>query len=88
MAARRELSFAGGRGAASPAGGSRGAVTLPEDAGPACRLGDGKPLLAGGAFQRWSVFKAGFASAEDPQQTVGPQRERVEQRKGATAPPV
>lgn len=31
-------------------------------------------LLAGSALLRWAVFKAGFASARDPVQTVGPQR--------------
>ena len=35
-------------------------------------------VLAGGAFERWAVFKAGFASAQDPKYTVVPQRERVE----------
>jgi formate-dependent nitrite reductase membrane component NrfD len=34
-------------------------------------------LIAGGAARRWSVFKAGFQSAEDPAQTVGPQRRRA-----------
>ena len=37
-------------------------------------------LLAGGAFQRWSIFKAGFASARDPKYTVIPQRKRVQAR--------
>jgi formate-dependent nitrite reductase membrane component NrfD len=32
--------------------------------------------LAGGACERWAVFKAGFASAEDPRYTVEPQRRR------------
>ena len=34
-------------------------------------------MIAGGAARRWSVFKAGFQSAEDPAQTVGPQRRRA-----------
>jgi formate-dependent nitrite reductase membrane component NrfD len=34
-------------------------------------------LIASGAARRFSVFKAGFQSAEDPAQTVGPQRERA-----------
>ncbi|MGH8901098.1 MAG: NrfD/PsrC family molybdoenzyme membrane anchor subunit [Egibacteraceae bacterium] len=34
-------------------------------------------VLAGAAAQRWAVFKAGFASAQDPKYTVKPQRERV-----------
>lgn len=33
-------------------------------------------LLVGSALQRWSVFKAGFASAGDPRYVVGPQRDR------------
>jgi hypothetical protein len=39
--------------------------------------GGGTLLLAGAALQRWAVFKAGVASAEDPRYTVGPQRARV-----------
>jgi hypothetical protein len=39
-------------------------------------------VLAGALCERWSVFKAGFQSARDPQYTVGPQRRRVE---GGTA---
>jgi hypothetical protein len=35
-------------------------------------------LVAGSVCERWSVFKAGFASAKDPKYTVGPQRERYE----------
>jgi hypothetical protein len=42
-------------------------------------------LLAGAVCKRWAIFKAGFASAEDPHQTVGPQRRRVEERKAAAA---
>ena len=34
-------------------------------------------LLAGSLCERWSVFRAGFQSAEDPKYTVGPQRERI-----------
>lgn len=37
-------------------------------------------LLAGSVCERWAVFKAGFASAEDPKYTVGPQRERADAR--------
>jgi formate-dependent nitrite reductase membrane component NrfD len=33
--------------------------------------------LTGVALTRWSVFKAGFDSAEDPASTVGPQRRRL-----------
>lgn len=36
-------------------------------------------LMAGGALgARWSVFKAGFSSAADPAQVVGPQRGAIE----------
>ena len=34
-------------------------------------------LLAGSLCERWSVFRAGFQSAEEPKYTVGPQRERI-----------
>jgi Polysulfide reductase len=37
-------------------------------------------LLAGSVCERWAVFKAGFASAEDPRYTVGPQQDRVADR--------
>jgi formate-dependent nitrite reductase membrane component NrfD len=37
-------------------------------------------LLAGGACLRWSVFKAGFASAADPTATIRPQRSRIQAR--------
>lgn len=40
----------------------------------------GTALLAGSVLKRWSVFKAGFASAEDPAQTVRTQRERLAER--------
>jgi hypothetical protein len=40
----------------------------------------GALLLAGGACERWSVFRAGFASARDPKYTVIPQRKRVQAR--------
>jgi len=41
----------------------------------------GAALLAGAATERFAVFHAGIASAQDPQQTVGPQRRRVEARR-------
>jgi Polysulphide reductase, NrfD len=44
-------------------------------------IAGGALLLAGGAFQRWAVFRAGFASARDPKYTVVPQRERLEARR-------
>jgi hypothetical protein len=34
-------------------------------------------VVAGALAERFSVFRAGFASARDPKFTVGPQRERV-----------
>lgn len=37
----------------------------------------GALLLAGSLCKRWSIFKAGFASAEDPAQTVATQRQRM-----------
>jgi Polysulphide reductase, NrfD len=37
-------------------------------------------LCAGALSARWSVFKAGFASAKDPKYVVGPQRARIEAR--------
>jgi hypothetical protein len=40
----------------------------------------GALILAGAAFQRWSVFRAGFQSARDPKYTVRHQRERLESR--------
>jgi formate-dependent nitrite reductase membrane component NrfD len=38
--------------------------------------------MAGSVARRWSVFKAGVASALDPSYTVGPQRARMERRDG------
>jgi hypothetical protein len=44
----------------------------------------GAALVAAGALsERWAIFRAGFQSARDPEQTVRPQRERIES--GATA---
>jgi DMSO reductase anchor subunit len=43
----------------------------------------GALILAGAAFERWSVFRAGFLSAGDPKYTVMPQRERLREREGA-----
>jgi hypothetical protein len=37
-------------------------------------------LLAGSVCERWTVFRAGFASANDPKYTVGPQRGRADAR--------
>ncbi|HET7053393.1 MAG TPA: NrfD/PsrC family molybdoenzyme membrane anchor subunit [Solirubrobacterales bacterium] len=46
--------------------------------GRALTAAGGALLLAGSVCKRWSVFKAGFQSAEDPLQTVRPQRERID----------
>jgi len=43
-------------------------------------MAGGALLLAGSVCKRWSVFKAGFQSAEDPAQTVRAQRERMNGR--------
>ncbi len=46
----------------------------------------GAALISAGALAaRWSIFKAGFASASDPKYTVGPQRERIERSESAGA---
>lgn len=42
----------------------------------------GALILAGVAFERWSVFRAGFQSARDPKYTVTPQRERLRGQNG------
>lgn len=47
----------------------------------AALVGGSALLLAGGLALRWSVFRAGFQSAQDPRYTVIPQRERLEERK-------
>jgi formate-dependent nitrite reductase membrane component NrfD len=40
-------------------------------------VGSAVAVLAGGLAERWSIFRAGTASANDPRYTVGPQRERL-----------
>jgi formate-dependent nitrite reductase membrane component NrfD len=45
----------------------------------------GALLTAGSATTRWAVFKAGFASARDPRQTVEPQRRRIAERAATPA---
>ena len=60
---------------ARPAPGSRRAHRAVSAAG-------GALLLAGAACKRWAIFKAGFASAEDPDQTVATQRERMAREGG------
>jgi formate-dependent nitrite reductase membrane component NrfD len=47
----------------------------------------GGALLLGGALcERWSIFRAGFQSAADPEATVGPQRRAIAagERRGAS----
>jgi hypothetical protein len=46
----------------------------------------GALMSAGAVAARWTVFKAGFASAADPKYVVGPQRALVERgdRRGAS----
>ncbi|HEX4901484.1 MAG TPA: NrfD/PsrC family molybdoenzyme membrane anchor subunit [Acidimicrobiales bacterium] len=44
---------------------------------PALRVGGGAALMAASLCTRFGVFEAGRASAADPAQTVGPQRERL-----------
>jgi Polysulphide reductase, NrfD len=51
---------------------------------PAAALAGGL-LCAGAMATRWSVFKAGSASAGDPEQTVGPQRDRIARGEGRGA---
>ena len=45
----------------------------------------GVTLAAGAFFERWSVFRAGFQSAADHRQVIGPQRERVSRGEGRGA---
>lgn len=44
-------------------------------------------LVAGAAIERWAVFTAGRASAEDPRYTVAPQRRRVGRARNAASLP-
>jgi hypothetical protein len=48
----------------------------------AAAAGGSAMVLAGSVCGRWSVFKAGHASARDPRYTVGPQRARRQERDG------
>jgi formate-dependent nitrite reductase membrane component NrfD len=49
--------------------------------GPLIR-GSGLALVAASALTRFGIFEAGQASARDPGYTVGPQRDRLQQRAG------
>lgn len=42
----------------------------------------GAGLLAASALTRWGIFQAGYASANDPDATVRPQRRRLQEREG------
>lgn len=55
--------------------------SLGRRARPAVVAGSGM-ILAGQVLHRWSVFRAGFQSAEDPRYTVEPQRKRLEAQAG------
>jgi len=46
----------------------------------------GALVLAGAVFERWTVFRAGFQSANDPKYTVRPQRARLESRTRGGSP--
>jgi hypothetical protein len=70
--ATKALTLAGGVAMAAAGGGRR---TL--------AIGAGATLLAGAFVERWAIFRAGFASADDPAATVRPQRARL--RAGAPA---
>ncbi len=45
----------------------------------------GAAIFAASFCERWSIYRAGTASAEDPRYTVGPQRRRLEERGGSGA---
>lgn len=49
-------------------------------------LAGGALALAGAVCERWSIFKAGIESANDPRYTVGPQRERRDRGARSTRP--
>ncbi len=63
-----------------------GAVAVVTSRGrrPAAIAG-GLAVPAGGLLERWGIFEAGVASAQDPKATVGPQRDRITQRDGRSA---
>jgi Polysulphide reductase, NrfD len=52
----------------------------------AAAVAAGALLSAGALATRWAVFKAGFRSAADPRQVIGPQRSAIErgERRGAS----
>jgi hypothetical protein len=48
-------------------------------------VASGALLSAGALSARWSIFKAGFASAADPKYVIGPQRAAIEEGRRAGA---
>jgi polysulfide reductase-like protein len=66
-------------GKACVAVGAAATAALAGRSRPAAVAG-GAMLTAGAVLERWSVFRAGFASARDPAATVVPQRRRKESR--------
>ncbi|MBV8527461.1 MAG: polysulfide reductase NrfD [Candidatus Dormibacteraeota bacterium] len=64
--------------AAKVLNGAGAALTMLGGRRRALAVAGGAAILAGGAFERWSIFKAGVPSASDPDYTVAPQRERLE----------
>jgi hypothetical protein len=60
-------------------------LALPGRRARGAAITGGALLCAGALSARWSVFKAGFASAADPKYVVGPQRARIEARQAAGA---
>jgi hypothetical protein len=67
--ASRALAAAGGLVVAAAARRSRLAA-----------IAGGLAMVAGSACARWAIYKAGTVSADDPQQTIGPQRDRRDGR--------
>jgi hypothetical protein len=51
----------------------------------AAAVGGGALLTAGAVAERWAIFRAGFQSARRPQDTIDPQRERIEQGRSSGA---
>ncbi|HSD80412.1 MAG TPA: hypothetical protein VLB47_07120, partial [Solirubrobacteraceae bacterium] len=52
---------------------------------PRLAAASGALLLAGALAERWTIFKAGVASADDPEATVAPQRRRALDRRRTAA---
>jgi hypothetical protein len=59
------------------------AVTAARGHRRAGAVAGGLAILGGALCERWAIYRAGFASANDPKYTVGPQRDRL--RHGAPA---